>query len=89
MKKEQVDGIKMLVNEVAGKAYKMTYASKSETLHIRVGTYTASTASMIESLCDEREKVLSAIKKSLPDYSVERNNKRYQGIINDICITIK
>ena len=92
MKKEQTCELKAFINNTLGKNYKMTFSSKSEMLHIRIGTYIDSAKDseklFIESKETERENIISKIQNVFPQYKVEKNNKRYQGFINDICITV-
>ena len=37
----------------------------------------------------EREDMINKIQNAFPQYKIEKNNKRYQGFINDICITVQ
>lgn len=93
MKKEQTNEVKEFIDNITGKKYKKTFSSKSETLHIRIGTYTNSIketeTGWIESKEKEREIIISKIQNAFPQYKIEKNNKRYQGFINDICIIVK
>lgn len=90
MKKEQTNEVKEFIDNITGKKYKKTFSSKSETLHIRIGTYTNSIEKgWIESKEKERESIISKIQNAFPQYKIEKNNKRYQGFINDICIIVK
>ena len=92
MKKEQTHDLKLFIDNISGKKYKMTYSSKSEMLHIRIGIYLDSVKEteklFIESKEIERENIISKIQNAFPEYKVEKNNKRYQGFINDICIIV-
>lgn len=93
MKKEQTAEVKSKVDAITGKNYTKTYASKSETLHIRLGTYPdrikETEKEWVAKKEAERECIISELRKSFPQYTVSANNKRYQGFINDICITVK
>ena len=93
MKKEQANEVKEFIDNITGKKYKKTFSSKSEMLHIRIGTYTNSMLEIeegwIESKEKERENIMSKIQYAFPQYKIEKNNKRYQGFINDICIIVK
>ena len=92
MKKEQTNELKEFIDYITGKNYKKTFSSKSEMLHIRIGTYTnsikESDKGWLEGIEKEREDLISKIQNAFPQYKVEKNNKRYQGFINDICITV-
>ena len=33
--------------------------------------------------------IMKWLQENFPQYEVAQNNKRYQGFINDICITVK
>lgn len=93
MKKEQSNVLKEFIKDISGKNYKMTFSNKSETLHVRIGTYVdrvkESEQGFIKSKELEREIIISKIQNAFPQYKVEKNNKRYQGFINDICIIVK
>lgn len=93
MKKEQTNEVKEFIDNITGKKYKKTFSSKSEMLHIRIGTYTnsikESDKGWLEGKEKEREDLISKIQECFPQYKVEKNNKRYQGFINDICIIVK
>ena len=93
MKKEQTNEVKKFIDNITEKKYTKTFSSKSETLHIRIGTYPDSVKETqrgwIESKEKEREDIISKIQNAFPQYKIEKNNKRYQGFINDICIIVK
>lgn len=95
MNKDQVKDVKEFVDSITGKQYVKTFSSKSETLHIRIATYLDRNMSdkewgkWIESMETERNTVLCQLQKFFPQYHIEKNNKRYQGFINDLCITIR
>ena len=93
MKKEQAQEVKNLVDKITGLNYTKTFSSKSETLHICIGTYPdrlrEESAEWIKSKEAERKKIIKSFKTYSPKYDIKENNKRYQGFINDICITIK
>ena len=93
MKKEQTNDVRKFIDNITGTNYKKTFSSKSETLHIRIGTYPDSVKEIkkgwIASKEKEREDIISKIQNAFPNYKVEKNNKRYQGFINDICITVQ
>lgn len=93
MKKEQTTIVKNAVNEITGKNYTKTFSSKSETLHIRIGTYVdGSREEDKEWIAEkevERKTIIKQLKLQFPQYEIKENNKRYQGFINDICITVK
>ena len=93
MKNEQTNEVKEFIDNITGKKYKKTFSSKSEMLHIRIGTYTNSITESdkgrLEGKEKEREDLISKIQNAFPQYKVEKNNKRYQGFINDICIIVK
>ena len=92
MKKEQTYDLKEFIVNFLEKDYKMTFSSKSGILHIRIGTYVDSSKETAKSHIDrkekEREDIISIIQYAFPQFKVEKNNKRYQGFINDICITV-
>ena len=92
MKKEQTYDLKEFIVNFLEKDYKMTFSSKSGILHIRIGTYVDSAKETAKSYIDrkekEREDIISIIQYAFPQFKVEKNNKRYQGFINDICITV-
>lgn len=92
MTKEQTIEVKEFIDKLTGKNYTKTFSSKSETLHIRIGTYIDSVKEKekewITGKEDEREYLIEEIAKQFPQYIVRKNNKRYQGFINDICITV-
>ena len=93
MKKEQTNEVKKFIDNITRENYTKTFSSKSETLHIRIGTYPDSVKKTkkgwIESKEKEREDIISKIQNAFPQYKIEKNNKRYQGFINDICIIVK
>ena len=93
MKKEQTNEVKEFIDNITGENYKKNFSSKSETLHIRIGTYIDSEKEIkkgyIERIEKEREDIISKIQNAFPQYKIEKNNKRYQGFINDICITVQ
>ena len=93
MKKEQINEVKKFIDNITGKNYTKTFSSKSETLHIRIGTYPdrvkETEKGWIESKEKEREDMINKIQNAFPQYKIEKNNKRYQGFINDICIIVK
>lgn len=93
MKKEQTNEVKNFIDNITGKNYTKTFSSKSETLHIRIGSYPDSMKKTkrdwIENKEKEREDVIIKIQNAFPQYKIEKNNKRYQGFINDICITVQ
>ena len=93
MKKEQTTEVKKFIDNITGKNYTKTFSSKSETLHIRIGTYPdrvkETEKGWIESKEKEREDIISKIQNAFPQYKIAKNNKRYQGFINDICITVQ
>lgn len=93
MKKENTAEVKKAVDEITGKHYTKTFSAKSETLHIRIGTYVdskkESLKDWIDGKLDERVEIIRELRKRFPQYAIEPNGKRYQGFINDICITVK
>lgn len=93
MKKDQAIEVKKFVNAITGKDYTKTFSRKSETLHVRIGTYIDSSKETekdwIAEKEYERENIITELRNKFPQYTIEKNNKRYQGFINDICITIK
>ena len=93
MKKEQTNEVKNFIDNITEENYKKTFSSKSETLHIRIGTYPdcvkEEEKDWIESKEKEREDIISKIQNVFPQYKIEKNNKRYEGFINDICITVQ
>ena len=93
MKKEQTIEVKEFVNAITGKNYTKTFSSQCETLHVRIGTYVDSSKDTekdwIADKEEERENIIKGLRNKFPQYTIEKNNKRYQGFINDICITIK
>lgn len=94
MDKKQVKEVKEFINEITGKDYTKTFLSKTETLHVRIGTYYDSSlrdpeaTAWIDRKNDERDNIIRELRVAFPQYNVQRNNKRYQGFINDICITV-
>ena len=91
MKKEQVAEIKKYVDTITGTTYRKTFNEKSATLHIRIGTYTDGSKDQgwLNSKVEERNAIIRKISKQFPGFEVAENNKRYQGFINDICITVR
>lgn len=93
MTKEQTVEVRNRVDELTGVKQTQTYSSKSETLHIRIATYTDSTREMFKDGIRRaealREELIEKLSKEFPQYTISKNNKRYQGFINDICITVK
>lgn len=90
MKKEYAAEVKNYIDEITSNAYTKTFSGKSGTLHIRIGTY-------CDGRCDEtwynekiaeRKSMIKKISERFPEYEVAESNKRYQGFINDICITV-
>ena len=93
MRKEQVAEVKKSVDEITGTVYTKTFSNKSETLHIRIGTYVdsqrESSKEWIEEKLQERKAIIEKLAAIFPQYEIRENNKRYQGFINDICITVR
>ena len=93
MKKEQTKEVKMFIDSITGGNYTKTFSSKSETLHIRIGTYVdrvkETEKDWIANKENERQSIINQLQKKFPQYEINMNNKRYQGFINDICITVK
>ena len=94
MKKEDVKNFKAAVDQITGKKYRKTFVSYTGTLHIRIGTYTdssrdARTDEWIKSKEAERCDIINKLKEMFQEYDIQKNNKRYQGFLNDICITVK
>ena len=93
MKKEQTKEVKIFVDGITEKKYTKTFSSKSETLHIRIGTYPDSVKETekdwIAAKENERQSIINQLQKKFPQYEISKDNKRYQGFINDICITVK
>ena len=93
MKKEQTKEVKMFIDSITGENYTKTFSSKSETLHIRIGTYVdrvkETEKDWIAGKENERQNIINRLQENFPQYEVAQNNKRYQGFINDICITVK
>ena len=93
MKKEQTKEVKIFVDGITEKNYTKTFSSKSETLHIRIGTYVDSVKETekdwIANKENERQSIINQLRNKFPQYEISKNNKRYQGFINDICITVK
>ncbi len=91
MNKEQATEVKKYVDTITDKTYKKTFSKKSATLHIRIGTYTdgSKDKEWINSKIEERKEIIWKIGTQFPGYEVAENNKRYQGFINDICITVR
>lgn len=90
MKREQAAEVKKYVDRITGIAYRKTFNEKSATLHIRIGTYTDGSKDQewLNSKIEERKVIIRKISKQFPAFEVAENNKRYQGFINDICITV-
>ena len=93
MKKEHTKEVKIFVDSITGRNYTKTFSSKSETLHIRIGTYVdrvkETEKDWIANKENERQSIINQLQKKFPQYEISKNNKRYQGFINDICITVK
>lgn len=93
MTKEQTNEVKTFVDNITGRHYTKTYSSKSKTLHIRIGTYIDGAKERdkewITDKEKEREEIIEKLQKNFKQYKIEKNNKRYQGFINDICITVQ
>ena len=91
MKKEQAVIVKKYIDAITDKKYRKTFNEKSETLHIRIGTYYDGydNSEYTNSKKEERSAIINSIKKEFPMYEVAENSKRYQGFINDICITVR
>lgn len=93
MKKEHTKEVKIFVDGITGRNYTKTFSSKSETLHICIGTYVdrvkETEKDWIANKENERQSIINQLQKKFPQYEISKNNKRYQGFINDICITVK
>lgn len=93
MKKEDVKRVKTAIDQITGKNYRKTYVSRQETLHIRIGTYgdehTDGKAEWLAGKEKERNDIIDSLKQMFPEFDIQKNNKRYQGFFNDICITVK
>ena len=93
MEKGQTEEVKIFVDGITEKKYTKTFSSKSETLHIRIGTYPDSLKETkkdwIADKENERQSIINQLQKKFPQYEISKSNKRYQGFINDICITVK
>jgi len=93
MTKEQMVTIKAFVGSIS--QYKMTFSGKTGTLHIRIATYVdraKTNAEFIDwynKMIKERNSFISEINKQFPELKAMENAKRYQGFINDICVTIQ
>lgn len=96
MKKEDVKRVKKIIDQISGENYRKTFVSYTGTLHIRIGTYAKGWFDDVEKLkkcvdCLEAERndIINKLKDMFPEYDIQKNNKRYQGFLNDICITVK
>lgn len=93
MTKEQAATVKKTIDEITGKKFTKTFSAKSAKLHIRISTYIDSErepqAEWIEKCLNYRNELIRTLRTIFPEYQVEPNSKRYQGFINDICITME
>ena len=93
MKKEEIKIVKQKIDEITGENYTKTFSSKTETLHVRIGSFQEGRQNelkdYIEGKEQERKTIIKKLTTIFPQYKIEENNKRYQGFINDICITIR
>ena len=93
MTKEQSVAVKKNIDEFTNKNYPMTFLSKSGKLHITIGTYLSGyeeeEKAFISCKESERNAIIDYLQEIFPQYKVEKNNKRYQGFINNICITVE
>ena len=93
MTKDQATEVKNKVDEITSVNFKKTFSNKSGKLHIRIGTYNSGHEeeyrSFISEIETERDVIINELKVIFPQYKVEKNNKRNQGFINDICITVE
>lgn len=91
MTKEQAATVKKTIDEITGENFTKTFSPKSAKLHIRIATYMdrERDAEWIEEQLNYRNELIRTLRTIFPEYQVEPNTKRYQGFINDICITME